>query len=208
MKKQTRIQPPATCLVFVLAIWFAGPACASRLEALPGQKTRPTTVSTQQRTETVAAIVRAEKANLRRSASISGGVVAVVSKGTLLSLVDATPVGPWYRVREAKTDSEGWVHGNTIALLKTTGAPASPSDDLANPRSTPITPTPAQRPRVTSPHPAGRSYVNVDGVRVPSPVFTETKPSGATARCRDGSYSFSQHRSGTCSHHGGVAEWF
>lgn len=30
-------------------------------------------------------------------------------------------------------------------------------------------------------------------------------PSGATAECRDGSYSFSEHRSGTCSHHGGVA---
>jgi Protein of unknown function (DUF3761) len=32
-------------------------------------------------------------------------------------------------------------------------------------------------------------------------------PPGATARCRDGTYSFSQHRQGTCSHHSGVAEW-
>jgi hypothetical protein len=32
-------------------------------------------------------------------------------------------------------------------------------------------------------------------------------PPGATAICRDGTYSFSQHRSGTCSHHGGVARW-
>src|SRR5438309_6018529 len=32
-------------------------------------------------------------------------------------------------------------------------------------------------------------------------------PVGATARCRDGTYSFSKHRSGTCSHHGGVASW-
>jgi hypothetical protein len=32
-------------------------------------------------------------------------------------------------------------------------------------------------------------------------------PSGATAKCRDGSYSSSQHHSGTCSHHGGVATW-
>ena len=31
--------------------------------------------------------------------------------------------------------------------------------------------------------------------------------SDATAQCRDGSYSYSQHRSGTCSHHGGVARW-
>jgi len=33
-------------------------------------------------------------------------------------------------------------------------------------------------------------------------------PSGATARCRDGSLSYSAHRSGTCSHHHGVTEWF
>jgi|SRR5581483_399596 len=32
-------------------------------------------------------------------------------------------------------------------------------------------------------------------------------PPGATARCRDGTFSFSQHHSGTCSHHGGVAQW-
>ena len=41
---------------------------------------------------------------------------------------------------------------------------------------------------------------------VPSPVAGSV-PAGATARCRDGTYSFSQHRSGTCSHHGGVAVW-
>ncbi len=32
-------------------------------------------------------------------------------------------------------------------------------------------------------------------------------PSGVSAVCRDGSYSYSQHRRGTCSHHGGVAFW-
>ena len=32
-------------------------------------------------------------------------------------------------------------------------------------------------------------------------------PPGATAQCWDGSYSFSTHHSGTCSHHGGVAVW-
>jgi hypothetical protein len=28
-----------------------------------------------------------------------------------------------------------------------------------------------------------------------------------TATCVDGTVSYSQHRSGTCSHHGGVKEW-
>jgi Protein of unknown function (DUF3761) len=30
---------------------------------------------------------------------------------------------------------------------------------------------------------------------------------GPTARCRDGTLSYSQHHSGTCSYHGGVAVW-
>ena len=30
----------------------------------------------------------------------------------------------------------------------------------------------------------------------------------ATARCKDGTLSFSKTHSGTCSHHGGVAQWF
>lgn len=37
---------------------------------------------------------------------------------------------------------------------------------------------------------------------------TNTVPYGATALCADGTYSYSQHRSGTCSHHGGVAQWY
>lgn len=47
-------------------------------------------------------------------------------------------------------------------------------------------------------------YKNVDGNCIASP---SNNPSGATAKCRDGTYSYSQNRRGTCSHHGGVAEW-
>lgn len=51
------------------------------------------------------------------------------------------------------------------------------------------------------------SYRNTDGDCVPRPEHTPVPPVGATARCRDGTYSFSRSRSGTCSHHGGVAAW-
>ncbi len=50
-------------------------------------------------------------------------------------------------------------------------------------------------------------YTNSDGNRVHSPAYSDTVPAGAKAQCRDGSYSFSQHRQGTCSHHGGVGRW-
>jgi hypothetical protein len=56
---------------------------------------------------------------------------------------------------------------------------------------------------------SGRGYVNSRGQWIPSPTHTVDgqPPAGATARCRDGSYSFSQSRRGTCSWHGGVAVW-
>lgn len=53
----------------------------------------------------------------------------------------------------------------------------------------------------------GGTYVNSSGNTVCSPYQSSSAPAGATARCVDGSYSFSQHRSGTCSHHGGVDSW-
>ena len=53
------------------------------------------------------------------------------------------------------------------------------------------------------------NYVNRDGVMVHDPAHTVSGaiPAGASAQCRDGSYSFSLHHSGTCSHHGGVSRW-
>ncbi|QJD81240.1 DUF3761 domain-containing protein [Spirosoma rhododendri] len=50
-------------------------------------------------------------------------------------------------------------------------------------------------------------YRNSAGSRVQSPTFYSVPPAGATAECRDGSYSFSQSHRGTCSRHGGVKRW-
>jgi hypothetical protein len=52
-------------------------------------------------------------------------------------------------------------------------------------------------------------YTNSNAHQVPRPCGNskiDARPSRATAICRDGSYSFSEHpyASGTCSHHGGV----
>jgi hypothetical protein len=40
-----------------------------------------------------------------------------------------------------------------------------------------------------------------------APATLRGAPPGAAAICADATYSFSQTRSGTCSHHGGVARW-
>ena len=52
-------------------------------------------------------------------------------------------------------------------------------------------------------------YTNTYGNEVHSPAYSNSGsvPTGASAKCRDGTYSFSQSRRGTCSHHGGVSQW-
>jgi hypothetical protein len=74
--------------------------------------------------------------------------------------------------------------------------------------SSPTQPTPQQQQQKT---PAkctdDGTYVDSKGETVKRPENCSATPQGAKAQCRDGSYSFSQSRRGTCSHHGGVAKW-
>jgi hypothetical protein len=102
-------------------------------------------------------------------------------------------------------------------------ASASPSPVFASPEApvpsaTVPVPRPAAVPKATAvAHPprlavhqavCGTGYYrNSAGNCVHRPVAGPAAPAGATARCVDGTYSFSQHRQGTCSHHGGVAQW-
>lgn len=51
------------------------------------------------------------------------------------------------------------------------------------------------------------TYKNTAGNCVQRPTQAPSWPTGASAKCFDGTYSFSQSRRGTCSHHGGVAKW-
>jgi hypothetical protein len=106
----------------------------------------------------------------------------------------------------------------TAFLLVSLALPLAPAEALAltqpdtNVKSAAagILPAPAQkrkRRRRARTIITGRSYVNSRGVRVPSPRKSESVPEGATALCRDGTYSYSQNRRGTCSRHGGVAQW-
>ena len=93
---------------------------------------------------------------------------------------------------------------------------------LSTPQSMPATWTPGPPPTWTpgpsptmrafnySPGPyATEQYVNPSNPVVPPPVNQPPAgpPAGATALCNDGTYSDSQTRSGTCSHHGGVNRW-
>ena len=100
---------------------------------------------------------------------------------------------------------------------------ASVSVSPAAATSAPATSAPPAPPAAPPPVPAGNAataggsgggggcsadeYRNVDGVCVPRPTHAAAPPPGATAECKDGTYSFSKHHSGTCSSHGGVKRW-
>lgn len=80
----------------------------------------------------------------------------------------------------------------------------SQSQPTPHPNATATDPKPTQgKPNCTN----NGTYVNTKGHTVPRPENCLAAPKGATAQCRDGTYSFSQSRRGTCSHHGGVAKW-
>jgi Protein of unknown function (DUF3761) len=75
----------------------------------------------------------------------------------------------------------------------------------------PSTKHPTATPRTKSNPPAAGcaddSYTNSSGHCVHRPEAAPSAPQGASAKCKDGTYSFSEHRRGTCSGHGGVANW-
>jgi len=66
--------------------------------------------------------------------------------------------------------------------------------------------TPAPTPAAA---PAAPRVTHAAQVRpAASATVTATGPNGASAQCNDGTYSHSAHRTGTCSHHGGVKTWY
>lgn len=93
-------------------------------------------------------------------------------------------------------------------------SPGSISTEVKNEPIKVVDPTPAkksypvQKTQTTNVNLSNDNYyVNTAGNTVHSPAYADSVPIGASARCRDGTYSFSQSRRGTCSHHGGVAQW-
>jgi hypothetical protein len=78
----------------------------------------------------------------------------------------------------------------------------SPTPSKAAPVAQPPSPTPSKAAPVAQPPAA--PVAQPPAAQDP---YAAAKAAGATAVCADGSWSYSQNRSGTCSHHGGVHWW-
>jgi hypothetical protein len=85
-------------------------------------------------------------------------------------------------------------HGGVAAAT-----PAEPAREKAPASDTRDRSEEASRPAESQATPQGRAPATA-----PQRAPAAGQP---TARCKDGTMSYSQHRSGTCSRHGGVAEW-
>ncbi|MET8874936.1 DUF3761 domain-containing protein [Nocardia sp. NPDC004604] len=144
------------------------------------------------------------------------GIVFVGAFALLLGGCASPPSGP------------GLVAATTSTVAKTTSAPTTTpaptpliTTTTASPpaAAAPVAPEPIASPPPTTAYqpPAAAapaqpicgddSYLNSDNQCVHRPQSASAAPPGATARCKDGTYSYSQNRSGTCSHHGGVSAW-
>lgn len=117
--------------------------------------------------------------------------------------------GDWANISADET-YEYWIDLNHVCFTQNCWVKKtsySSSNNLENKyRITPQTNT-ANSTSYNSGTISGKGYVNSKGNYVPSPRKSNTKPNGATAKCRDGTWSFSQSTRGTCSRHGGVSSW-
>ena len=119
-----------------------------------------------------------------------------------------------------KTDMRQWFKKKRfiipLAIIATSfalGSTSTPSDTQVSS----VVPTANVQKTVVNPYQTNTNtsnklsndnyYTNTAGNEVHSPAYSNSAPIGASAQCRDGTYSFSQSRRGTCSHHGGVSEW-
>lgn len=125
--------------------------------------------------------------NLRYSPETGDNIILVIPQYTKIKIIDPKPIDDkWIKVEvKGKT---GYLSCHYVTEMNTVTYKYETSE--------------------TGNFQKNNYYTNTDGQRVQSPTYYSTIPQGATAKCKDGTYSFSRNRRGTCSHHGGVSVWY
>lgn len=112
------------------------------------------------------------------------------------------------RYRLWVTEDEREALAGTLGQCGRSVAPPPPLPSVSattSGRSTMTYQVPPPRPAPAPPSPA--CYRNINGDCISLPGDFPYPPTGANALCRDGTYSFSDHRRGSCARHGGVYSW-
>lgn len=130
-------------------------------------------------------------ANLRTDSIIGDNIITVIPKGTCLTVDKTLFEANWIIVEY--NGQQGFVNSSLFINIQVEIDKSSASYiDYNNSNSS----------KSNSDY-----YINSKGEKVKSPTHSSSVPEGATAICNDGTYSYSQSRRGTCSHHGGVKQW-
>ena len=125
------------------------------------------------------------------------GTVSLVGLGAVASAVNGPQTVP------TLTTAPAAVTSTRAPFPPTPGTrPAATTTATTQARTTPATRPPATSPPITRPPATPTSRFSI-----PTTALSPGYPANATAECTDGTISYSAHRSGTCSHHGGVAHW-
>ncbi len=153
------------------------------------------------------------KTGLRAMPWWAWGLIGVVALFFGVGAVGAATGGNDSKTNESPAVTTPSTHA--LVTSTTTSTTTTTTTTTLPPTTTPTlyVPPPTAPPATVAPTPPpvscpNGSYVNSSGNTVCSPYESPGgAPAGASAKCNDGTYSFSQHRSGTCSGHGGVAQW-
>lgn len=166
------------------------PSATPKRTSTPTPTPTPTPVVTTETVTETATIPFA--ATSVESATLASGTSSVTTPG-----VDGVQTKTF-----TVTYTDGVETGRTLASDVVTTPPVAQVTTIGTYVAPPPAPAPPVAPTCTN-----GSYVNTAGNTVCRPEVASSAPSGATAKCGDGTYSFSQSRRGTCSSHGGVAAW-
>lgn len=181
------------CLILGLSLGLAFSAAKVRAEPTPSTNRAPTDRGDQDGTGAPPTVSCKDgtqsKGGSRGACSHHGGVADAAPNGSAGPAVDAPPqqgagkaAGVMCKdgTRSAESGRGGCSHHGGLAAVG--GATVNESAPSA---------TDEREPSNKS---GGKGGKHAD-------------PAGATAQCSDGTYSHSQNRARTCSHHGGVAKW-
>lgn len=150
-----------------------------------------------------------------RALSIAVAILALLLGTVALTACDPAsgqPAPPRFTTTstsaEATTTTAPATSTTTTAPPTTTTTTSAPTTQAAPAQPTAVAQNPPNPPAQQAPADCGAGYYrNSDGNCIQRPAAAPGPPPGATALCNDGTYSFSAHRSGTCSYHGGVKVW-
>lgn len=167
------------------------PSAIAKALDIPTQAPSPTATPTAEPSAFVVGNTGGDGVYIRRTTAMADRIKAWPDGTTMLSAgPDREAEGRlWQNVRDPD-GTLGWVPAEYLLAVGTAGASAPAASATKIPVKALATSTAPATKAASKPTPAPSVH-----------------PPGATALCRDGTYSYSQNRRGTCSWHGGVAQW-